>query len=448
LYGLEEYGDVGDQFSLSKAHAMKAEIYSRGPIACDIMVTQRFETFVPTVEEPIFSQKRLFTIPNHVIQVTGWGVHNGTEYWIARNSWGTSWAQNGFIKIAMHADNLGLEHSCTFGVPTLMPPHTAPDAALLRFDPQTRVPLGALLQGGAEAARASLTAAASSAATSRPRLFSPAHPCLVRRPEGRTSHVTSPLPHTYLDAASLPKAWDVRNLSGVNYASATRNQHIPKYCGSCWAHATASSLSDRIALVRGNAAPEVVLAPQPLVDCVTENSLGCSGGDPNAAFEWIMNNALTEENCSPYLARDDVCSPLTLCADCSPLGGCSAKPPQLAFTVAEHGTAFGEHQMLAEIVARGPIVCGMCVTDDFEAYTGGVFVDNTGCKTEMHAISIAGFGVDEHNQPFWVGRNSWGVPWGESGWFRLARGVDTLGIESLGCDWGAVGDTLPSFSMP
>ena len=424
-YSLDEYGDVGDVLALSNAFAMKAEIYARGPIACGISVTAKFESYTPSPEAPVFSQRRLLALPNHVIEVTGWGVLDDgvTEYWIARNSWGQSWAANGFINVKMHGDNLGIERTCTFGVPTLMPSH-APDDGLLRFTAEAPVPLGKVLAGGAPALAKPVPVG-----LPRAKLFSPEHPCLVRRPGGRTSHVTSPLPHTYLDAAALPKSYDIRNISGVNYASVTRNQHAPLYCGSCWAHSTASALSDRIALVRGNAVPEIVLAPQVLVDCVKENSRGCSGGDPNAAFEWLISNPMTDESCSPYLAKDDVCTPQTLCSDCSPLTGCSAKAPQLSFTVAEHGTAFGEHEMMTELAARGPVVCGMCVTDAFEDYTGGVLVDDTGCKSEMHAISIAGYGTDESGVPYWLGRNSWGTAWGEQGWFRLKRGVDTLGIE-------------------
>ena len=77
---------------------------------------------------------------------------------------------------------------------------------------------------------------------------------------GYASNVKSAMPHTYVQ--DVPSSFDIRNLSGRSLATDNRNQHIPQYCGSCWAHAATSSLSDRINILRNGATPFVHLAPQ------------------------------------------------------------------------------------------------------------------------------------------------------------------------------------------
>ena len=35
----------------------------------------------------------------HAVKIVGWGETDGVKYWIAANSWNTSWGENGFFNI-------------------------------------------------------------------------------------------------------------------------------------------------------------------------------------------------------------------------------------------------------------------------------------------------------------------------------------------------------------
>ena len=70
----------------------------------------------------------------------------------------------------------------------------------------------------------------------------------------------------------------------------------------------------------------------------------------------------------------------------------------------EHGSMSGETNMMSAL-QDGPIACGMCVTDEFEAYEGfGIFEDTSGCTEQEHAISIVGYGTDSSSgTDYWIG---------------------------------------------
>jgi cathepsin L len=43
---------------------------------------------------------------DHVMQLVGYGTDAGKDYWIVRNSWGSSWGENGYIRLAREPQSL------------------------------------------------------------------------------------------------------------------------------------------------------------------------------------------------------------------------------------------------------------------------------------------------------------------------------------------------------
>lgn len=144
------------------------------------------------------------------------------------------------------------------------------------------------------------------------------------------------------------------------------------------------------------------------------------------------------------------CDAIDICRDCSwpppaanetGLDGCRAVDYK-KYYVSSYYSIKGADKMKTELYQNGPISCGMDVTDNFENnYFGGIYSEKKLFPLINHEIAIVGYGYDEASQTeYWIGRNSWGTYWGESGFFRMKMHSDNLAIEN-DCTAG-----IPSFT--
>ncbi|EFJ51025.1 hypothetical protein VOLCADRAFT_120530 [Volvox carteri f. nagariensis] len=266
--------------------------------------------------------------------------------------------------------------------------------------------------------------------------------------------ISTPRPHDLLKPEELPATWDWRNISGPNngvrnFLSIVRNQHIPEYCGSCWAHAASSSLADRMNIKQKGAWPGVFLSVQNIIDCGHAGS--CNGGDDRMVYVYANKHGIPPDTCNLYVAHNQQCHDKEQCYTCWPDEGCIPVYEYKRLTVSEYGRLKGAHQMKAEIFRRGPISCGVDATDNMDSYTGGVYAEYKEKSQINHVVSVVGWSVDEDGVEYWIVRNSWGEPWGEAGFMKLVTSaykggngeLYNLGIETE-CAFGVPESWVPA----
>ena len=258
--------------------------------------------------------------------------------------------------------------------------------------------------------------------------------CLKLNPNLKSPYTWTP---NEIDG-SLPANWSWGNVNGTNFLCTTKNQHIPQYCGSCWAQATTSTISDRIAIARGGRFPEIDISPQVLLTCDLDDD-GCHGGEPLSAYAWMHNNDITDSSCAPYQALSHYeglkCDAQAKCKDCQPNGSCFVPPTFNKYRVGVYGTLPQDPVAIQnEIYARGPVTCCLNAGPIVNFTGSGVFASNAAPDLN-HAIAVVGWGVTATGTPYWLVRNSWGEYWGDLGYIKIYRGNNTIGIEAA-CTFG------------
>lgn len=209
----------------------------------------------------------------------------------------------------------------------------------------------------------------------------------------------------------LPDSVDWRNQGAV---TTVKNQ---AQCGSCWSFSTTGAVEGAWKIATDQL---ISLSEQQLVDCSSSaGNEGCNGGSPYAAMQWLKAKDMCTESSYKYYPKEGSCH--SSCSVGIPHGGVSG-------VIAVRP---GDEKALMEAVASQPVAISINGDDRaFQLYNGGVL---SGCTSSQinHGVLAVGYGTD-NGQDYFTVKNSWGSSWGESGYFRVARGKGTGAMGECG----------------
>jgi hypothetical protein len=179
-------------------------------------------------------------------------------------------------------------------------------------------------------------------------------------------------------------------------------------CPASWAFSTTGAVEGYGAIAgRGLRS----LSEQQILDCSGVRS--CFLGNTDKALNYVLGAGLTSEAEYPYIAT---------------LGACKSSTAVSKITGFER-VPIGNENALGAAVDIEPI--SVVINGNwFSSYTSGVATPD--CESHIPVFAsalIVGYGTDSNSGlEYWMVKNSLGVSWGESGYFRIVRGQNKCGI--------------------
>lgn len=87
---------------------------------------------------------------------------------------------------------------------------------------------------------------------------------------------------------------------------------------------------------------------------------------------------------------------------------------------------FEEDALVEAVGIIGPVSVALDASNLAE-YADGIYDEPCSSFELNHGVLAVGYGF-EKGQAYWLLKNSWGVNWGENGFFKLKRGENQCGV--------------------
>ena len=217
---------------------------------------------------------------------------------------------------------------------------------------------------------------------------------------------------------------DWRNHNG-NHVTPVKDQ---AFCGSCVSFCTTAMVESMASIEKG----ELLDLSEADLHFCSSHGENCDGWWPFQAIDQVRVRGIPDEACFPYFSAFDPPPPNPKC-----IIGPNRDERAVKITYSDVlVTLVDRKNYISEV---GPCSSVFRVFNDFFSYSGGVYHHVTGEEVGLHCVEVIGYSESEQ---CWICKNSWGVGWGDGGFFKMAYGE--AGIDTDFPFWTVQGVVMPS----
>jgi uncharacterized protein with beta-barrel porin domain/C1A family cysteine protease len=230
----------------------------------------------------------------------------------------------------------------------------------------------------------------------------------------------------------LPSSFDLRDVDGKNYLTPIKDQ---ARLGTCYAFAAVSAAESTYNLAMDRYGDDTVSLSESFIvwslgsfyDGFPARPYGEGGYPWMDELQALVDYGTCTDDAFPYMGTKTEAEPYQQDVDRSLDYHWDA--PRYQFAGWHRVPASDLETIKRAITTFGAVDARVLVTDDFVAYTDGVFSDNATTadypieyfSSINHSISLVGWddGATGEDEGAWILRNSWSDYWGEDGYMRI-----------------------------